>query len=101
MIEYQKVTRYPISSKNNCKYISNVFNTTDLMCLIFQFAYHTFNDCQNTSLVCSYWMYYSFDTKSHILQYNSKNAQYNADDVNNDNPQLQPQSRIQRQIKHH
>ena len=66
-------------SSNESKHISNVFNTTDLICLIFQFVYQTFNDCQNTSLVCSYWMYYSFDTKSHNLHYNNNNVPYNGD----------------------
>ena len=88
--EYQHVITYQEScNKNednmNNNYNSNydnycresVFNTTDLMCSIFQYAeYKTSNehftrrtkdyhcDLVNLSLVCSHWLYHAYNPKS-------------------------------------
>ena len=67
------ITYTPIA--NSCNehseyYRTIVFNTKDLMCLIFQF-YQYYNkdlkitqDIYNASLVCSHWLYYAFDPNS-------------------------------------
>ena len=74
---YQNVTTYTcptitIAQNNNkntnynpnkTNYKNLLFNTEDIMCLIFQYLI-PFNDLSNCSLVCSQWFYHSFNPKS-------------------------------------
>ena len=62
--EYSIITTY----NDQDKYKSSVFSTSDLMCLIFQFLeylrFGSITDLSNCSLVCSYWLYHSFNPNS-------------------------------------
>ena len=67
--EYQRVMSYKTQSnennndnKVNSHYQSLLFNTDDVMCLIF--SYLIFTDLINCSLVNSYWLYHSFNPNS-------------------------------------
>ena len=65
--EYHQITKYVDKSNLSLEYCEKVFNTNDLMCLIFQFV---FDNIIDICLVCSQWLYYSFDKKSHIFNCN-------------------------------
>ena len=76
--EYARITTYNYNyvvkgsdhdkTKYKQKYESMVFNTKDLMCLIFQFVQSHIDTClsdfYNCSLVCSHWLYHSFNPNS-------------------------------------
>ena len=69
--EYHKITQYVDKSDLSLEYSEKVFNTNDLMCLIFQFLFdNTDNINIVISLVCSQWLYHSFDKKSNIFNGN-------------------------------
>ena len=78
--EYQNVTLYPTvtiagnttesSDENKTNYQNLLFNTTDIMCSMFQY-FSDFNDnneyigdLSNCSLVCSQWFYHAFNPNS-------------------------------------
>ena len=71
--EYQNVTTYKTKKSKNDKqleqengdknkYKNLLFNTEDIMCLIFQYL-NEFIDLSNCSLVCCQWFYHSFNPK--------------------------------------
>ena len=63
--EYARVTTYVRMNDNKKQhYQCIVFNTKDIMNLIFQFREFNNNDINNFSLVCSHWLYHSFDPNS-------------------------------------
>ena len=78
--EYQNVAKYTSSSKNKNKQKKNedeskhyqtlLFNTTDVMCLMFQFLVdfdeggQYIGEISNCSVVCSHWLYHTFNPKS-------------------------------------
>ena len=65
--EYHQITQYVDKSNLSLEYGEKVFNTNDLMCLIFQFS---LKNIISIGLVCSQWLYYSYDKKSHIFNSN-------------------------------
>ena len=65
LTQFKIVTTYSVTADNtdkNEKYQCLLFNTNDLMCLIFTFL--NFNDLTNCSLVTSYWLYHAFNPSS-------------------------------------
>ena len=72
--EYDHVTTYSMNHDNNINdnddyyYQCTVFNTKDLMCMIFQYCQiynrNVLSDGYNCSLVRSHWLYYSFNPNS-------------------------------------
>ena len=66
--EYGRITTYCMNNNNDYQYQCIVFNTKELMCLIFeycQFYNDKFpSDVYNCSLVCSHWLYDSFNPNS-------------------------------------
>lgn len=67
--DYANTTTYVNhnTNTNDTDYKSKVFNTTDLICLIFLFSQchnndsNSFIDLYNKSLVCSHWLYHAFN----------------------------------------
>ena len=59
--EYKKVIQYT-NNKTNTKYQKMVFNTNDIMNKIFQ--YLEFYHLENCSLVCTHWLYHSWNINS-------------------------------------
>ena len=68
--EYTQIITFPSinddTKEHNNSSMILLFNTKDLMCLIFQFL--NMYDNVQCGLVCSHLFYYSFDTQSNIYQ---------------------------------
>lgn len=63
--EYHQIITYVDKSRLALKQGEKVFNTSDLICSIFQYAFGDTKDIENITLVCTQWFYHSFDKKSY------------------------------------
>ena len=66
--EYENIVKYKRDNEDDCadEYQNLLFNTSDIMCLIFQHLFEAKyrNELANCSLVCSQWLYHVFNPNS-------------------------------------